>query len=243
MTKKVDIVVPVFNEAENIQTLYNNLKKYVQSDWRLIIIYDSENDTTLPVAREILKTDNRVKPFENSSSGVLQAILEGFKHAEADAVLEVMVDDPVEVIQKIDTITQAFYEENADIVVASRYMKGGSHKGGPVIKGLLSRLAGLSLYYIIGLPTHDATYNTKLYRKSLLDSINFESKRGFEIALEITIKAYIDGKKIVEVPVEWTEREVGESKFKVFSLLPGYLRWYFFGIKNYFFSRKKSSKV
>lgn len=245
MNYRVDIIVPVFNEAENFKSLYNNLKVHVKNDWRLLIVYDFDEDTTVNPARKASKNDPRVVLVKNNSRGVLQAAITGFKHATADAVLELMVDDPIEIIQKIDDMINSFYGERATIVVASRYMKGGAHRGGPFLKGFLSRMAGLSLHFIVGLPTHDATYNTRLYKKSFLDSMNYESKRGFEIALEITLKAYFRGEKIVEVPVIWTEREVGISNFKLSSLLPGYLHWYHYAIYNYFnpFSKKKSLKA
>ena len=245
MTSRVDIIVPVFNEAENFKSLYNNLKLHVKSDWRLLVVYDFNEDTTVIPAKEVSMADSRVVLVKNNSRGVLQATLTGFKHVTSDAVLELMVDDPIEIIQKIDDMVDAFYGEQATIVVASRYMKGGAHRGGPFLKGFLSRMAGLSLHFIVDMPTHDATYNTRLYKKSFLDSMNFESKRGFEIALEITLKAYFNGEKIVEVPVIWTEREVGISNFKLSSLLPGYLHWYFYAIYNYFnpFSKKKSLKA
>ncbi len=245
MTFRVDIIVPVFNESENFKSLYNNLKQYVKSDWRLLVVYDFDKDTTVAPAIAISMTDPRVVLVKNESRGVLQALSTGFRCATTEAVLELMADDPVEIVQKIDEMVDIFYKQHATVVVASRYMKGGGHNGGPYLKGFLSRMAGLSLYWVVGLPTHDATYNTRLYRKSFLDSLSFESKKGFEIALEITLKAYFNGEKIVEVPVIWTEREIGTSKFKLLSWLPGYIRWYFYAIYNHFnpFSRKKSLKA
>ena len=127
------------------------------------------------------------------------------------------------------------------VVVASRYMRGGSHTGGPLIKGLLSRTAGISLHYLIRLPTHDATYATRLYRKSFLDATTIESKKGFALALELTLKAYFFGGTIVEVPVAWHERTVGTSRFRLAKWLPEYLRWYWYGVRSYYtslFSKK-----
>ena len=77
----------------------------------------------------------------------------------------------------------------ADLVAASRYMRGGRQIGGPRLKSLLSRLAGLSLHSIGGLPIHDPTNNFKLYRRSFLAAIPIESRAGFEVALELSVKA------------------------------------------------------
>ena len=234
---KVDLVVPVYNEAESFPAFYDSILKNVSSDWNMLVVYDFDEDSTLKIARPIAEKNNHVRLIKNPDRGALNAVKQGFKDAQSEAVLEIMVDDPPEVIAKIDELVKNFYDENATVVVASRYMKGGGHKGGPFLKGLVSRLAGLSLNWLINLPTHDATYNTRLYRKSFLNQITIESKMGFEVALEITLKAYLSGGKITEIPVVWTERTVGKSKFKMMKWLPAYFHWYWYGIKNYWLNR------
>jgi hypothetical protein len=90
----------------------------------------------------------------------------------------------------------------------------------------MSRAAGLSLHYVGGVATHDATNNYKLYSRDLLGSITIESEGGFELALELTVKATLDGRTVAEVPTTWQDREAGESNFKMGAWLPRYLRWY-----------------
>ena len=232
---RVDIVVPVYNEPENFASLVEHVKAYLSSDWRIIMVYDTPNDTTLSIAHSLATNDSRFHLVRSMSRGVLPAVVTGFSHATADAVLVLMVDDPPQIIKKIDALLGRFYGSNAAIGVASRYMHGGSHRGGPLIKGLLSRLAGVSLYYVIGLPTHDATYATRLYRKSFLDRTTIETKEGFVFTLELTLKAYFGNEKIIELPVHWEERVVGESHFKLAKWLPMYLHWYVWGIKKRYF--------
>jgi hypothetical protein len=74
-----------------------------------------------------------------------------------------------------------------------------------------------------------------MYRKSMLDAISIESKGGFEIGMEITIKAYIAGYKITEVPSTWYDRTDGKSNFKLWTWLPYYLHWYWFCIRSRWF--------
>ncbi len=114
----------------------------------------------------------------------------------------------------------------ADVVAASRYMRGGRQIGGPRLKRLMSRAAGLSLHWFAGVPTHDPTNNFKLYSKRFLDAVRIDSSAGFELALELTVKATIDGRRIEEVPTTWRDRTAGESNFKLRKWLPHYLRWY-----------------
>ena len=99
---------------------------------------------------------------------------------------------------------------------------------------MLSRFAGVSLHLIAGVPTHDATNSFKLYRRSLFERIRIESRGGFEIGMEILIKAHLLGCKIGEVPSTWRDRSGGESKFKLFKWLPHYLHWYFLAFRGRF---------
>ena len=116
----------------------------------------------------------------------------------------------------------------ADVVAASRYARGGRQLGGPRLKGFLSRAAGLSLHWLTGLPIHDATSNFRLYRRSFLQSVTIESEAGFELALELTVKAHRAGRALAEVPTTWRDRTAGRSGFQLRRWLPQYLRWYLF---------------
>ena len=80
------------------------------------------------------------------------------------------------------------FAEGYDVICGSRYMKGGSQTGGPWLKKTLSRMAGISLHLITGIPSHDVSNSFKLYRRSLVQSINIESTGGFEIGMEILVK-------------------------------------------------------
>ena len=116
--------------------------------------------------------------------------------------------------------------EGADVVSASRYMRGGHQVGGPFFKRLMSRTAGLTLHWFAGVPTHDPTNNFKLYRRSFLDATPIQSSAGFELALELTVKATLDGRRVEEVPTTWRDRTSGQSNFKLRKWLPHYLHWY-----------------
>ncbi len=86
--------------------------------------------------------------------------------------------------------------------------------------------AGLTLHWFAGVPTHDPTNNFKLYSRRFLDTIAIESTAGFELALELTVKATIAGRRIAEVPTTWRDRTAGQSNFKLREWLPHYLHWY-----------------
>jgi hypothetical protein len=116
--------------------------------------------------------------------------------------------------------------EGADVVSASRYMRGGHQIGGPPLKRLMSRTAGLTLHWFAGVPTHDPTNNFKLYSRRFLDTVTIESTAGFELALELTVKATIARRRVAEVPTTWRDRTAGESNFQLRKWLPHYMHWY-----------------
>ena len=105
-------------------------------------------------------------------------------------------------------------------------MKGGRQEGGPLLKRTLSRLAGLSLHWFGRVPIHDATNNFKLYRRSIPRSGDDRERGGFELAIELTVKAELDGRRLAELPTTWRDRTAGQSRFKLRAWLPLYLRWY-----------------
>lgn len=236
----LDIIVPVFNEAGNIKKLFDEIEKEIRSKKRVSIIYDFEKDTTIPVVKEIMENytyEIRLIKNKYSQGGVLNAIKTGMEEAEYDKALVMMAD----LSDKLDVVDSmvAKMDEGYDLVCGSRYMKGGRQNGGPKLKGLFSRTAGVSLHILTRIPTHDVTNSFKMYSKKLLDNIQIESTGGFEIGIEITVKAYIYGYKIAEIPSEWNDRTEGESNFHMWKWLPKYLRWYFYCIKNTWFRFSK----
>ena len=120
----------------------------------------------------------------------------------------------------------ALARDGADVVAASRYMPGGGQIGGPPLKRLMSRVAGVTLHWFAGVPTHDPTNNFKLYSRRFLESVTIESTAGFELALELTVKATVARCRIAEVPTTWRDRTAGQSNFKLRKWLPHYLHWY-----------------
>jgi glycosyltransferase involved in cell wall biosynthesis len=224
----VSIIIPVYNEAENIRVCLERIEDAVIMPHTITVVYDTEDDTTVPVVRNICQNNNRIHLLRNKyGQGVLSAIKTGLEEASGVYALVTMADlsDPPEVMNAMHEKAEA---EHADIVCASRYMKGGKQIGGPVIKGCLSRIAGLTLYYFAKLPTHDATNSFKLYRVSFLKTQTIESTGGFELGIELVAKAFVQGYKIVETPSIWTDRRSGKSNFKMIPWLKNYLGWYLF---------------
>ena len=229
LNAETTVVIPVYNEGENIRQTLTALDAKVVGDAEIWLVYDSEDDTTLVVARELLGATRLPMRFVRNKygCGALNAIKTGLEDAQTEFVVVTMADlcDPPEVINRLASVAKS---ENADIVCASRYMNGGSQIGGPRLKGFLSRTAGFLLYRLAHLPTHDPTNSFKLYRKSFLRNVAIESTGGFELGLELVVKAHVSGCRIVEVPTTWRDRVAGKSNFKLWRWLPKYLKWFFY---------------
>ena len=224
----VDFVMPVRNEGPNIARALAELYEKVPIDKRVLIVYDSEDDDTLPVVRGL--TYPGLTLVRNTvGRGLLNAIRAGFAAAKADVVIVTMADlsDDVAVANEMVRLIE---EQKADVVCASRYMRGGQQIGGPWFKSMLSRVGGLTLHFLAGFPTHDATNAFRAYRRTVLERFPIESTGGFEYSLELTAKAHAAGYKVTEVPAVWRDRVAGETAFKLWAWLPRYLKWYWFAL-------------
>lgn len=224
------VVIPVYNEGENFRALFEDLKKSVRTPFRVLIVYDRDDDNTVPVVRALAADDGRLQLIKNPDGGVLSALRSGFAAAPPGPCLVVMGDRSDD-LSAVDVMVER-YRRGFKLVCASRYMPGGRHLGGPFVKRTLSRLSGLALYHLGRLPVHDATNNFRLYDKAMLEAIPIESRGGFEVALELTVKAARRGYPICEIPTTWQERTIGESRFKLGKWLPHYLKWFAYALRN-----------
>jgi glycosyltransferase involved in cell wall biosynthesis len=224
---QLTIVIPVLNEGENILVTLRTIGEQLRVPACVSVIYDSETDTTLPALRRLdPEAQPPVRAVRNRyGRGALNAIRTGLETAETELIIVTMADlsDPPAVM---NDMVRAAEERQAAVVCASRYMAGGRQIGGPRLKGFLSRTAGLLLHHLAGLPTHDPTNSFKLYRRSFLQTTTIESTGGFELGIELVVKAWKAGHVVAEVPTTWRDRVAGKSNFKLWKWLPNYLRWF-----------------
>jgi dolichol-phosphate mannosyltransferase len=225
------LIIPVYNEGANFPSLWEAIKSSIQSEFEAIVVYDFEEDDTVPLVRGIMEAgERRLRLLRNTVGvGVVGALRTAFQYVRKGPVLVVMADLSDDLTQ-VDQMLE-LYRKGHHLVAASRYTRGGRVLGGPWLKKNLSRLAGLTLHWFRGLPTSDATNAFKLYDATLLNEIEIESRGGFEINLEVTVKAFLGGYSIVEIPTTWRDRARGKSRFRLWTWLPRYLKWYGFAFR------------
>lgn len=222
---RVSIVIPAYEEGEGILPVLARLGEAVRVDAEVIVVIDSDADTTVPFVASSAAVDPRIRSVVNTyGRGPANAIRFGIDNAVAPVVVVTMADGCDDPFQ-IDALTR-LVERGVVVAAASRYARGGQQVGGPWLKGFLSRLAGLSLHVFARVGTRDATNSFKAYSKAFISQVGIESDQGFEIGIELVAKARRHRLPVAEIPTIWLDRTFGESNFKLVAWLPRYLRWY-----------------
>lgn len=226
MKPEVSLVIPVYNEADNIGPTLRGIERDVPGDFEILVVYDFDADSTLPAIRALDPPVPNLRLVKNDlGKGVVNALRAGFAASVGTLGVVVMMadlsDPPEHVAAMVDALRRG-----ADVVAGSRYMTGGRQIGGPKLKKFLSATAGRLAYRCTSIGIHDVTSNFRAYSRRLLDSTTVESKGGFEVGLELTTKCHRRGWHVAEVPVTWHDRSAGQSRFRLFQWLPSYLHWY-----------------
>ena len=227
MTPRVSVVIPVFNEGDSVERILKRISQSIDFEHEIIVVYDHNDDITIPTLLSLHEYDNRFKPLKNVlGSGPAKAIRSGIGAANSPVVVVTMADgcdDPDQIPQLTKLV-----ERGVVIACASRYSKGGRQIGGPFFKSALSRLAGSVLYHFARVGTRDATNSYKAYSRAFIEEVDIESEQGFEIGLELVAKARRLRKPVADIPTIWLDRAFGESNFKFRKWLPHYLKWFFY---------------
>lgn len=225
MTPRVSIVIPVYNEGEEIIPVVFRITELVEMSNEVLIVHDTPDDTTVPVITTLAEKHPNVRGLLNTyGRGPANAIKFGIDSASAPVVVVTMADgcdDP----SQIDTLAR-LVERGVVVAAASRYVRSGQQVGGPFMKGLISRVAGLSLYWFARVGTRDATNSFKAYSAPFIKDVGIESDQGFEIGIELVAKARRRRLPVAEIPTIWLDRTFGVSNFKLWTWLPRYLKWY-----------------
>ncbi len=226
MIPRVSIVVTAYNEGEEIVAHLERLLEAVMLPCEVIVVCDSSDDSSIRFVEKVMSNDPRISVVINEfGRGPARAIRYGFSCASAPVVVVTMADgcdDPYQIDQLARLV-----ERGVVIAAASRYARGGQAIGAPFLKGLMSKMAGVSLKILANVGTWDATNSFKAYSKAFVEEVGIESDAGFEVGLELVAKARRMRKPVAEIPTIWLERTGGESKFRVLEWLPRYMKWYF----------------
>jgi len=233
---ELDIIIPVYNEGENISQVLDRLGESVKTSFRVLICYDRDDDNTLPIVYSYPHPAFGIMLVKNEGLGVHGAVITGFRKSTAPAVLVFPADDTYNA-GIIDHMYEKF-QQGCDIVAASRFVEGGCMKRCYWLKSLLVKTASFTLYQLAGIPVHDATNGFRLFSKRIIRDVPIESRRGFAFSLELLVKCHHLGRKVGEVPAVWFGRTKGKSRFRIAQWLVDYVRWYIYAFATRFCKMK-----
>jgi len=206
----LSIVIPTYNEKENIQELIKKIQKEFKENkinGEIIIVDDNSPDGTGKILEELKKKQKNIKIIHRKEKlGLSSAVLEGWKIAKGE-ILGVMDADLSHPAEKIKELFYAIKKEEADFTIGSRYIKGGKIKGWNFKRKLMSKTATLLAKPFTKIK--DPMSGFFMIKKDCITNKKINPK-GFKILLELIIKA--DYKKIKEIPITFADRTKGKSK-------------------------------
>jgi dolichol-phosphate mannosyltransferase len=209
------VCLPTYDERENLEPMVRALGAVLGPDDRVLVIDDSSPDGTGEIAdrlaAELAWVDVLHRPRKE---GLGRAYLDGFQRALAEGaelVLELDCDfshDPADVPRLIAAANAA------DLVLGSRYVSGGGTRNWGLVRRAISRWGSLYAQVLLGLRVRDLTGGFKCYRREVLETIDLRAirSRGYAFQIETTYRALRAGFRVLEIPIRFTDREVGGSK-------------------------------
>jgi uncharacterized protein (TIRG00374 family) len=216
---KISIIIPAHNEEGNLEALLCKLvlvlDRYKETDdYEIILVDDNSTDNTPSIVDIFSKNNSCIKAIHRTDTpGFGNAIKTGFKHATGDVIIPVMgdlSDEPEDIPKLIGRI-----EEGYEVVYGSRFIDGSTIDGYPAAKMFANRLFNNIVRLLFGIRHKDVTNAFKAYRSEVLDEIGNIEASGFDLTVEIPMKAHILGFKSTEVPVAWHSRKSGEANLKL----------------------------
>jgi dolichol-phosphate mannosyltransferase len=209
------VCLPTYNERENLEPMVDRLGEVLGDDGVVLVIDDNSPDGTGKIADRLATERPWVQVLHRPrKEGLGPAYLDGFRRAlelGADLILEMDCDfshDPADVPRLLRAA------DSADLVIGSRYVEGGRTRNWGLLRRLISRGGSLYAQLLLGVPIRDLTGGFKCYRRAVLETIDLDAidSRGYAFQIETTYRALQAGFRVTEVPIVFTDREVGGSK-------------------------------
>ncbi|MGB9749133.1 MAG: glycosyltransferase [Candidatus Woesearchaeota archaeon] len=223
-TKKFDftIVIPAWNEEEVIEETINAIENYFKNkNFELLIVNDGSADNTKKIVEKLMSKYSNLRLINHEKNmGMGAALNTGFNNASSEIIVNMDADltHPLDKIEEMANLIKQGY----DVVIGSRYIKGGGYRGVPFFRRVISFIGGFVIFRIIFLSRiRDMTSGFRAYNKRIIKELNLQSKR-FETPLEISVKILKKGLRFKEIPIILDVRKKGVSKFNYIKALKTY---------------------
>jgi len=210
------VIIATYNERDNIVDLLHQVYKYAP-DVDVLVIDDNSPDKTYAVVEELIATSYPTQLFLMKRAGKLglgTAYVAGFNwglERNYDVLLHMDADFSHSPQYLPEFFTQI---QTYDLVIGSRYIKGGGVKNWGLMRKIISRGGGIYSRLILGLPIQDLTGGFKCFRRKVLETIGINDLKsnGYSFQVETTYKTFLNNFKIKEIPIIFEDRRVGQSK-------------------------------
>lgn len=211
---KILVIIPTYNEKENISTILPLVLKQDQ-EIEVLVVDDNSPDGTGILVEELQSSNSRIKLIKREKkTGLGTAYLAGFDYALQngyDYIFEMDSDlshDPSYIPDFLKAI------KDSDLVLGSRYIRGVNVVNWPMTRLLLSYFANVYARWVTGLPVRDSTGGFKCFKREVLEKIGLDNihSNGYAFQIEMSFRAWKKGFKIKEIPIIFVDRRAGESK-------------------------------
>lgn len=208
------VVIPTYNESENIKDMIKEIFRFLP-EANILIVDDNSPDGTAEIVKKIMEKDKRVNLIlRERKEGLGKAYKEGFKwgiERGYDAIIQMDADfshEPGMIPEFLKNL------KDYDLVIGSRYINGVSVVNWPIKRLLISYFANLYARVMTGVPVKDLTGGFKAWKREVLEGLPWEkiNAEGYGFQIETTFYAYKKGYKIKEIPIIFVERRSGVSK-------------------------------
>ena len=210
------VIIPTYNEVDNLERIVTRVHEH-NPQVHVLVADDNSPDGTGELADKLAAEDDRIKVMHRAGKqGLGAAYIAGFKWGlEHGYQLLIEMDaDGSHRPEDLPSMLKALEEQNADLVIGSRYVKGGKIVNWPVTRQILSRGGNTYIHLVMGLKVRDVTAGYRIFRRATLERIGLDSVQsgGYIFQTDMTRRVNNLGMKIVEVPITFVEREIGVSK-------------------------------
>ena len=222
---KTLIIIPTYNELDNLQPLLEAVSKNAPES-EVLIVDDNSPDGTGQLADKLAENDTRIHVMHRTGKlGLGTAYIAGFKYAIAngyDAAFEMDADFSHDPRYLPDFLTAI---ENADLVIGSRYIRGGSTPNWSLLRRFISNGGNIYARLLLGMRVHDCTAGFRCYRRQVLESIDLDTiqSQGYAFQVELAYRVQKHGFRIIEIPIVFMDRRVGKSKMSRKIFVEGFL--------------------
>lgn len=219
---KLSVIVPTYNEAENLKVLIPELVEKLKP-FEIIVVDDNSPDDTVQVMTDLTADYPQAKLLvRRDERGIGSAIAKGYDEAAGDVLLSIDADLSMKIEDTAILLNKL--EEGCDVVVGSRYIPGGQNRKEAFLPRMASVIGNIVFDKVFKLPVHDVSMNFRVLKKSVWNQIKTVEQDNVML-LEMLVNAHRKGFKVTEIPTIFGDRIMGESKTNIRKLIPRYIEF------------------